>query len=562
MGRQQYLERMALGRSAFEDPEPGLQHHPRQASDADDNGDAGYVQKYDAKGRPINPSAEERKRAMRHAQNAALELVGVVERKDSSERTDEIKYRYIRELREQVLKNEHDRGEDLGLLSTSMNFVGTWLPIALTARVGMGLYASSMSFSEIVTEEYGIATLAGIRNLATVLLPGAPLFAIHEIIRLFAYYGAGESIDYLQTRWSKAAKRDTIRRIRIGAPIACEILYIIVDLALLPLQYVAQTQRLELAPATPVLPYWRSVLPFGPASIAPVAWSSMLQAPLLLGALCSPAALLLLREFLKRNQDNDLPVVKPIGTFAYPPVNTPISAVEQPDHMREPVDSLLYKLYCLRAKALEWLGWNLRYITEHPRSAKEYENNRVALQTTSNHNGNDLLDSKDDLQHIYRSTSLSHWAANYIADCIDNLFIRVLIKIPFDTLIHRSIAQSYLASQLPKTTQAMAAIPHLYTPLGGGPLGQLIASGFSITAWKETGSFLSRLGLCLALQSTIQTATFFMIYPVVRWQGVCNFAWGATAITASPGRMDDVVYLPPGERAHPDNTRQSDRLPR
>ena len=62
MGRQQYLERLALGRSAFEDPDTeaeGVRENetPRAqgAIDSDDGDGTHSEQQYVKKGRPTNP---------------------------------------------------------------------------------------------------------------------------------------------------------------------------------------------------------------------------------------------------------------------------------------------------------------------------------------------------------------------------------------------------------------------------------------------------------------------------------------------------------------------------
>jgi hypothetical protein len=99
MGRQAYLTRLALGRSAYEPPEDGplfassragdwssaLGTPLRTSSQAEtaarpEEDPPQDVQLYDARGHPFNPWARARARRSREAMNDVLSVVGVVER--------------------------------------------------------------------------------------------------------------------------------------------------------------------------------------------------------------------------------------------------------------------------------------------------------------------------------------------------------------------------------------------------------------------------------------------------------------------------------------------------
>jgi trimethylamine:corrinoid methyltransferase-like protein len=89
MGRQQYLERLALGRSPFQSgpatTNRGNTESQRQQSTETPNDTGASLQQYDSKGRPTNPATEAQNAKLRHASNEVLALVGVVERKDSAD---------------------------------------------------------------------------------------------------------------------------------------------------------------------------------------------------------------------------------------------------------------------------------------------------------------------------------------------------------------------------------------------------------------------------------------------------------------------------------------------
>jgi hypothetical protein len=94
MGRQAYLLRLALGRSAYEPPEDGPLFASSRAGDwssalgtslqteaaTGPEDPPQDVQLYNARGHPFNPWARARARHSREAMNDVLSVVGVVER--------------------------------------------------------------------------------------------------------------------------------------------------------------------------------------------------------------------------------------------------------------------------------------------------------------------------------------------------------------------------------------------------------------------------------------------------------------------------------------------------
>ncbi|KAL9095618.1 MAG: hypothetical protein Q9165_002050 [Trypethelium subeluteriae] len=107
MGRQAFLTRIALGRSAFEpleqnqssedqvdvfrqcdleeDPSDQDGIHTQSTSQQIDS-PIDYIQQYDDRGYPYDPEAQARASQMRQAQNDVLAAVGVVKRRDDREK--------------------------------------------------------------------------------------------------------------------------------------------------------------------------------------------------------------------------------------------------------------------------------------------------------------------------------------------------------------------------------------------------------------------------------------------------------------------------------------------
>lgn len=83
MGRDEYLWRLCLGRSAFrplESAQKPVQAQQEERVAADQRSGAGSKQLYDDKGRPCNPAKDRMDAAIRYAQNEVLAFSGVVQR--------------------------------------------------------------------------------------------------------------------------------------------------------------------------------------------------------------------------------------------------------------------------------------------------------------------------------------------------------------------------------------------------------------------------------------------------------------------------------------------------
>ena len=535
MGRQQYLERLALGRSPFEDPDPAVQAEvqetpgvPTRGSSDQQDGEF-YQQQYDSKGRPINSRTEERNAAMRNAQNAVLALVGIVESKDGSDARAEASHRPLHDARERMLQAGQERGEELGTLALFLHRTLTWWPEAFVARVQSGLYASSSSLAEILIREGRMARYTGVRGFLTASLAGMPAYGVCILMDTLLCAAFEQLIGSLITALGRYSKgRKAAKYLKVAETVATEAVYVIVSAALMPFEYYAETQRLGLAPALPFYASWRLLLPTDPSSTHKLIWTTPLG---MTGFrfLGSPGLLLFLRNYLFRYQGEEVPIGSQFTTFQYPALNEPVSSKAQPALGKDPLGTLLYHAFLLRSKLLKWFGWELE--RSHKHRKEKYGDNCLRLREidTGHQNEPNTSDDEDnEAHHTYRSTSLSQQPAKYLAERIDAFFAR-LLTLPFESMVVRAVTHSYLASSLPKTPLAIMAVHTYYAPFGGGPLGILRASGLSTTAWNELGRYVSKVGLSLALYCSAEIGTFFILYKLCRWQGVRNFRWGGVS---------------------------------
>lgn len=543
MGRQQDLERLALGRSAFQDvdtegeaSDQGFDHAAGSAGNGQLDGDS-YKQQYDNKGRPINPATEERNQSMRNAQNAVLALVGVVESKEASDHQLEKQCLSKQEAREKVLKAEQARGNGLGLITSLFHVATTWWPETLTSRIQAGVYAGSMSFTDIVLRDLTAAQYCGSRGLFDTFFAGAPVTIFYGILKLSLRWTTVQGFGRLQKWLNKRLQASTFDRVNRALLVTCVLSIGAIDAALLPMQYYATAQKLGLAPSRPLLLEWKDVLPWNTYSMHTFIWKSAIDLPFL-GMLCSPALLVWLQNVLMPSQESVV-IVNKFSMLEYLLRNEPYSNISRPSVKQRPFGRLLCHGNLLRVRVLKWFGWNLKHIDKRPRAAKEYENNYIPRPASaSNHDPeqSSISNGDDELQHVHRSTSLSHLPAQYLADLMDELYTRLLMM-PLDSLVLRIIALSFLASTLPKTPQAISAAPRVYAPFGGGPLGLFRAHGFSTGTWHEVGSYMSKLGLSLALHCSVEVGVFFTVYKLTRWQGIRNFDWDCSR-TSNTGRIE------------------------
>lgn len=539
MGRQQYLSRLVLGRSAFAEVEDDQlavdQDRQRAHANRDDEPpNRQHVQQYDAKGRPVNPLTNDRNAALRDAENAALALVGVVKRKDNNDRATELKFRAISSRRATVLKAENEIGKDVELAVTFLTALD-YATETLIQRIQAGSYRSTDTFASIIQNGVEAMTSARLGGSVAILFPGAPAAIVHTIVRVCIGALLAKGFEEL-SEWlirQKLLRKKATRLVNHALSFACEAVLIGLDVALLPLDHYAYAQRLGLAPTWPLVPDWRILLPSNPTSIHHFGWQSSITVPVL-HRLCSPAALMLFQTTLWREQDGDTPVAGLFTNFRFPEhFNASTQTMYEPAAASDPLGWVLYQGYLLRTKLMRFFGYTL----EHQPRSKQFESYRLpapqhsetlaqipdGFSASSSENGVD-----DGMQHVHRSTTLAHIAPRYLASRIDVAYAQLLL-LPLQALVVRSVTQSYLASPLPKTSFALAAQPYLHTPFG------------SVGGWRALGSYLSKLGLGLSLHTANTVGTFFLVYALARWQGRCNFEWGVM------GTIGGMTYPTEGE---------------
>ncbi|EME39589.1 hypothetical protein DOTSEDRAFT_117683, partial [Dothistroma septosporum NZE10] len=352
MGRQQYLTRLAFGRSAFRDPEPSSLNEPK-----DEKNNSEYRQQYDSKGRPVNAATDAFNAQLREAQNEVLELVGVVERKDQSDRANETRRRSSREQRQALLAAENDNGEVLEYILLPISFLTHVWVESLLQRVQIGFYDASRSMWDIITHEWhSVRNARGNRRLA-MLLPGLGDTIAHLAVRMPVILAAEQIVGRLQVHLLKRCKtRRSRERMCTAMTFGFQTVLAAVDVALLPMELYCSAQRLGLAPHLPLFPPLKFLLPWHGDSFHRFGWLPLL-------GLTSPAGLLLLHKVIHYDIDEErVPICSLFTPFRYAaitdhPTSSLLTALERPAIREDPLGWVLYQTWLIRTRFMQWSGW-------------------------------------------------------------------------------------------------------------------------------------------------------------------------------------------------------------
>ena len=212
-------------------------------------------------------------------------------------------------------------------------------------------------------------------------------------------------------------------------------------------------------------------------------------------------------------------------SYRTPAIDDGFKQTEGPKLFGDPFGWILYQNHQLRTTLLNRLGWTMinprkDYLEQDDSSPDCYESGRLVQ---------DVSARSDDVGSIdkYRSTSLAYLPAQFLATRIDYWMANILL-LPLSSTILRGVAKLYMELPLPKTRIALEIADRIFTPFGGGPLGQLITSRGSRSAWAAVGMYSGRLCFGATLYMAVDILAFGMLYGAVRTIGVRQYGWGST----------------------------------
>ncbi|KAI7494835.1 hypothetical protein KC357_g661 [Hortaea werneckii] len=510
MGRHEYLSRLALGRSPFENIDRrsdgfGMQAENGEFSEPDGNAQSvNGAQQYNAKGRPINPTTDLRNAEMRKAQNSVLELVGVVERRERSEHSNEMKFRYIHHARQTILAAEHETGEGIeSLIQLLAAPLTTWWSDCLIQRCLIGLYTAKEPFASVVSSMWQTLRTGGLKGTYSILFPGLVPYVAYVIARMCSEALAEDVIRRMSERVLRQALpiRHRKRMLHVLELIEAG-LRLLIDGSLLPLIYYATAQQIGVAPALPLLPPLGYHLPWSPYSFHAFGWKPLLGLPLL-RSVSSPAALILGQTLLHIESEEGIISSTDLTNFRRPSFGE-LPEVPKTPTIKDPLGWILFQTYRLRRKAVEWCGWTIV-----PSSNVQNLNTKHEIDVLV---GNE--DGTDGSVRRHRSTALARLPAQHLAAHIDS-FLERLVLLPFECLVLRAVAISYSNSPLLKTLEALAATPMLPRPFAGW-MDQALHSHSAIAS---TSAQINKVGLALILRLAMGTLLCTGVAKGICWFG-------------------------------------------
>ncbi|KAE8157847.1 hypothetical protein BDV40DRAFT_277190 [Aspergillus tamarii] len=193
MGRQAYLNRLALGRSPYEaperhvDPTAGL-GNPTQQRISPRYAD-GYVQHYDERGHPINPESKSFGRELRRAKNDILSTMGIVVSEDGN----------ASGLSEQqkidMIAAENDYGLVMATLDQISVFLGSWWTSSLTGRIQTFRSYTHIPLMGIIAHERASYGILGF------YFAGIPAWALSTCLSICRHHPLERLISSLQERF-------------------------------------------------------------------------------------------------------------------------------------------------------------------------------------------------------------------------------------------------------------------------------------------------------------------------------------------------------------------------
>ncbi|OJD25113.1 hypothetical protein ACJ73_03525 [Blastomyces percursus] len=257
MGRQPYMNLLALGRSPYEAPEAPPQGYVAAESRAEDSINAdGYVQEYDARGHPINLDSKALARQLRRAKNDILSTMGiVVSGEDGTLGISKDRQRM------NVLSSENDYGLAVATVDQVVMFFSSWWTTSLAARIQTFKRYTHVPFLQIIRLERHKVGLFGFYGA------GIPAWTVSFIVSVCRNHFLEPTLDYIHGKVSTLFDNDVYKSVIWhtfkGLQLSCKLGLF----AVLGQTYMfSLLQSLHILPALAV-PTPRSLIPFGPASL-------------------------------------------------------------------------------------------------------------------------------------------------------------------------------------------------------------------------------------------------------------------------------------------------------
>ncbi|GAB7353270.1 hypothetical protein MBLNU459_g3776t2 [Dothideomycetes sp. NU459] len=419
--------------------------------------------------------------------NEVLAAVGVCEKKNEQDRRNRIKAFSSRDW-ELMREAENDYGESIRISAEVARHAFTWWLSSLRRRIQTGIIPSKLSFANILQQEWHDMTSAGFPTGLRPLFAGAfTEFATQMLIILIENFTYSIHHEFEQYVIRSDLNHDWTQFFLDCSEYIRSRMTLIVPFLLSPLECTAALQQLGLV--TSISP--ASLLLWNASS--PLQWGLLNRAqtlPPVTSILLSPILLWPVAHLARRAL---------VSSYGHTPFCSEAAILGGDDSDSDAADppAFLRPVVALRDRCFGALGW----ANPPPADKKSKATNPTTMTT--------------------RVTELSKLPPHFLALNLDNLF-STLAFLPLESLFLRALTGSYLGWQRQTLGQAQ---PNHFLP-GRGPIGRLLATGGTAGDWRSAGDYASKIGLCLALQSSIDAVVWAGMYYWTRWAGVTKFYWG------------------------------------
>lgn len=466
-------------------------------------------QQYNARGEPTSTAATRHNEAMIAAKNEVLAAVGVCEKKDKlidrlSEESPSGEYRvHFSDEEWRIIKEgEDDYGELIRMTAeTSRNVLEWWL-LGLRRRLQIGLVSSDLNFVDILSAEWASLFSNGFLGAVRFLTVGGLAEVTSQLIITFVDWYLGEQI--LKTSKKiirlKASTRKRFLLLRC-VNYSYKAINALLHLSVYPLASFSCLQQLGLISSKSLLPPTSWLAPWSSAS--PLRWAFLNQGPIrgskLLGLLASPAGMWLVMALLQHSAAS---AYGHVPLFEYNCILGPHNSTSSQTNDSE--SSYLTPLSRLRDELLQSLGW-----APIPTVPEKETSDLMRELSVANH-GTRTEKPQHHKATRHRITELSTLSSNLLALNLDYLFWSIIL-LPIDTMHLTSLSSAFSSSLAARTSVE----PGRY------------AGVVPVLAASRMARF-NKIGLCLALEFTLDTAVWGGAYLWARYIGVSRYFWGRT----------------------------------
>jgi hypothetical protein len=402
-----------------------------------------------------------------------------------------------------IREGEDDYGETIRMVAETSRNLLTWWVMGLRRRLQVGFVSSKLSFVDILSNEWTSFTRNGFLGGVRFLTVGGLAEITSQLMLTFVDWYLGEQVMEISKKVIRLKSSTRQRFILLRCVnYSYQAVNALLHLLVYPLASFSCLQQLGLISSTTLLPSKSWLIPWSPSY--PLRWAFLDQKKVgssrLMELILSPAAIWVTMTLLQHSAAS---AYGHVPLFEYSCILGPhnINSTKQTDDS----ESGLAKPFSrLRDKALQTLGWAPALPLSEGKTQDLTRELSVRNHTSTTPN------SQHGTATRHRVTELSTLPSNLLALNLDYLFWTI-IMLPLDTLHLTSLSSAFSSNIAARTSVE-----------SGGFAG--LAPRLAVSRMAR----LNKIGLCLALEFTLDTAVWGGAFVWARYVGTTRYYWGRT----------------------------------